>query len=88
MMTHVPNTESCDANSAKAPAPKITNLDREAGLLSVMEAAAYLNISRAHLYELLKQAEFARIKIGRRTLFERRDLDAFVARHRTTATEI
>ncbi len=53
-----------------------------------MEAAAYLNISRAHLYELLKQAEFARIKIGRRTLFERRDLDAFVARHRTTATEI
>jgi excisionase family DNA binding protein len=87
-MTHVPNSESCDANSAKAPTAKTTNLDRNAGLLSVMQAAEYLNISRAHLYELLKRGELARIKLGRRTLFERRDLDAFAARHSTTTTEI
>ena len=87
-MTHVPNYEPCYANSAKASAPKKVERPLDARLLSVVEATAYLNISRALLYQLLKRAEFARIKIGRRTLFERRDLDAFVARHRTTATEI
>ena len=85
-MTHVPNPESCDANSAKASAPKKVDRPLDARLLSVMEATAYLNISRALLYQLLKRAEFARIKIGRRTLFERHDLDAFVVRHRATST--
>ncbi len=85
-MTHVPNPESCDANSAKASAPKKVERPLDAGLLNVSQAAEYLNISRAHLYELLKRAEFARIKIGRRTLFERHDLDAFVVRHRATST--
>lgn len=90
-MTHVPTYEPCCANPAEVIAKKSKKrVDRplDAGLLNVLQAAKYLNISRAHLYELLKRAELARIKLGRRTLLDRRDLDAFVAKHRTTATEI
>ncbi len=47
------------------------------GLLSVKQAAAYLNMSAAWLYG--SGIRFARI--GRRRLYRRNDLDDFIDRH-------
>ncbi len=49
-------------------------------LLSVKEAAAYLGISPWTMRGLGWNGEIPEVKIGRRRLFDRRDLDAFVER--------
>ncbi len=49
-------------------------------LLIVKEAAAYLGISQWTMRGLGWNGEIPEVKIGRRVLFDRRDLDAFVER--------
>ena len=49
-------------------------------LLSVEDASAYLGISRWTMRGLGWNGEIPQVKIGRRVLFDRRDLDAFVER--------
>ena len=70
------------AELAKNPNTGRIHLSDVSGLLNVKQAAVYLNISRSHLYDLIKDGELARIKIGRRTLFATRDLDTFATEQR------
>lgn len=49
---------------------------------SVAETARLLGLSIAMLYLLFDSGELARIKVGRRTLIERREIDRFLAAHR------
>jgi excisionase family DNA binding protein len=46
---------------------------------SPAQAAKYLSISRSKLYVLVALGELPARKIGRRTIFMRADLDAFLA---------
>jgi excisionase family DNA binding protein len=48
-------------------------------LLSIVEAAACLGISRAHFYEILGQHDLPTVKLGRRRMVRARDLESFVA---------
>jgi excisionase family DNA binding protein len=59
--------------------------------LSVPAAAAYLGISRATLYRIAAECGTGNsglqvVRIRGRRLFMRRDLDAYLARHRVPAT--
>jgi excisionase family DNA binding protein len=46
--------------------------------LSIAEAAAYLNVSRATLYRLLGSGAFRSCSIGRRRVVLRSELDRFL----------
>jgi len=48
-------------------------------LLSIVEAAACLGISRAHFYEILGQHDLPTVRLGRRRMVRARDLESFVA---------
>ncbi len=51
-------------------------------LLTYQEAAAYLRISRAHLFKLLKRGLLRRTKISTRKCFiPRAELDRFIERN-------
>jgi excisionase family DNA binding protein len=45
---------------------------------SVADAAGYVGISRSSLYELKKRGLISFVKIGRRTLIPRADLDRLI----------
>lgn len=47
-------------------------------LLSVKELAVYLGISESGVYRLLKAGDLAGVKVGGRTLFERREVREFI----------
>ena len=47
-------------------------------LFTVNEACTYLSISRMSLYRMMGRKEIATVKIGNRTLFDKRDLDEFI----------
>lgn len=49
---------------------------------SVEETARALSVGRTKLYELVKTGEIRATKLGRRTLFLVRDIDAFLDRLR------
>jgi 7-cyano-7-deazaguanine synthase len=51
-------------------------------MLSVKEVAAALNISVSGVYRLLDAGELHRLKVGGRTLFERSELERYVASRR------
>jgi excisionase family DNA binding protein len=51
------------------------------GLRSAREAAAYLGISFAHWKDTVR-AELPAVAIGRRRLYDRKDLDAWVSTHK------
>ncbi len=68
-----PQKERAVSRTVDAP----TNARR---LLSVKDAAAYLGISQWTMRGLGWNGEIPEVKIGRRRLFDRRDLDAFVER--------
>ena len=57
----------------------------ERGLYNVTDAAAYLGISSATLYNWVSMKRIAYVKVGARTFFAKGDLDAFIARHRVEA---
>ncbi|HEY9579679.1 MAG TPA: helix-turn-helix domain-containing protein [Rhizorhapis sp.] len=48
---------------------------------TVNEAAAAAGISRTKLYELINTGELPLVKIGRRSLIRRADLEALLARN-------
>jgi len=50
----------------------------ESPLLTVEEAARYLRISRPMVYRLLQTKQLRPVKIGSRTLFDKKDLDRFI----------
>lgn len=52
-------------------------------LMNVAEAADYLRISRASLYNLMKKGELKPVKIGKRTLFDSEDVKKFVEGQKT-----
>jgi len=53
-------------------------------LLTADEVAALLRVPRSTVYELTRSRRLPFIKVGRRTLFVRVDLDAWVAANRVT----
>lgn len=53
--------------------------------MNVEEAADYLRISRATLYNLMKKGELKPVKIGKRTLFDTDDLKKFFEGHKITS---
>jgi excisionase family DNA binding protein len=52
------------------------------GLLSVIEAAAYLGISRFTIYCWTSQKRIPYVKIGGRTMLLKEDLDRFISKNR------
>jgi excisionase family DNA binding protein len=53
-------------------------------LLTADEVAALLRVPRSTVYELTRTCRLPHIKVGRRTLFVRMDLDAWVVANRVT----
>ena len=53
--------------------------------LGIPDSAAYLGVSRGTVYNLLKRGELRKVKVGRRSVIARHDLDRFLARHSTSA---
>lgn len=54
-------------------------------LLTADEVAALLRVPRSTVYELTRTRRLPHIKVGRRTLFVRLDLDAWVVANRITS---
>ncbi|WP_336489380.1 helix-turn-helix domain-containing protein [Methylobacterium nigriterrae] len=59
---------------------KIQATNLEAAILTVEEAAGYLRVSRTTMHHLFKTKMVPRARIGGRTLIQRTDLDALLAR--------
>lgn len=49
-------------------------------LLTIAEAAQILRVSRATLFEMLSRGEIRKIKIGRKTLIPRKEIEEYVDR--------
>jgi excisionase family DNA binding protein len=47
-------------------------------LLTVKETCNYLRISPPTLYRMIDRKELVPVKIGKRTLFDRKDLDKYI----------
>jgi excisionase family DNA binding protein len=62
----------------------INQIQTPSAALTVDEAAAYIRVSRATLWRILKSNSLARVRLGRRTLVRRTDLDALLVRSITT----
>lgn len=56
------------------------NTEFQARLLSEAEAARYLGISRWTLRDLIHRGDLPCVRIGRRVLLDREDLDAYLVR--------
>jgi excisionase family DNA binding protein len=48
--------------------------------MSVDAAARYLGISRSHAYDLVRAGEIPHLKLGRRIVIPRRELDTMIGR--------
>ncbi|MBW3659612.1 MAG: helix-turn-helix domain-containing protein [Actinobacteria bacterium] len=55
-------------------------------LITVVEAAEMIGLSRSKVYELLADGHLPSIRIGRTRRIDVTDLDAFIERHRVPAT--
>jgi len=66
-----PEVESPARPRPTSPGPRL--------LLSIVEAAACLGISRAYFYEILGQHDLPTVRLGRRRMVRARDLESFVA---------
>ncbi len=53
-------------------------MDEESRLLTVRETCKYLRISPPTLYRMLERHELIPVKIGKHTLFEKKDLDRYI----------
>jgi excisionase family DNA binding protein len=53
-------------------------MEETSRLLTVKETCKYLRISAPTLYRMLERKELIPVKIGKRTLFDRKDLDAYI----------
>ncbi len=50
----------------------------ESRLLTVKETCKYLRISAPTLYRMLERHELTPVKIGKHTLFDKKDLDRYI----------
>lgn len=57
-------------------------------LITVVEAAEIIGLSRTKVYELLAEGDLPSIRIGRTRRIDVTDLDAFIDRHRVTVTRL
>jgi|MudIll2142460700_1097286.scaffolds.fasta_scaffold103216_2 excisionase family DNA binding protein len=53
-------------------------MDETSRLLTVKETCTYLRISAPTLYRMLERQELVPVKIGKRTLFDKKDLDVYI----------
>ena len=53
-------------------------MEETSRLLTVTETCKYLRISPPTLYRMIERGELVPVKIGKRTLFDRKDLDIFI----------
>jgi excisionase family DNA binding protein len=56
----------------------IVIMEQTSRLLTVKETCTYLRISPPTLYRMIERRELVPVKIGKRTLFDRSDLDRFI----------
>ena len=59
----------------------------EPALLDAADAGRYLHISRSKVYLLIAEGELRGVKVGRRRLFSRQELDRFIARLEAAAQD-
>lgn len=53
-------------------------MEEESRLLTVKETCKYLRISPPTLYRMIERGEMVPVKIGKRTLFDKKDLDGLI----------
>ena len=53
-------------------------MQEQSRLLTVKETCNYLRISPPTLYRMIEKKELIPVKIGKRTLFDRKDLDKYI----------
>jgi len=51
-------------------------------LLSVTQASAYLGVSKWTVYDLIRDGLLTCIRLGKRILIDRKDLDDFIESHK------
>jgi excisionase family DNA binding protein len=56
----------------------IIAMEETSRLLTVKETCSYLRISPPTLYRMIERRELIPVMIGKRTLFDRSDLDKFI----------
>jgi excisionase family DNA binding protein len=71
--------------SADTTTPERTEVGASA-TMSVDAAARYLGISRSHAYDLIRAGKIPHLKLGRRIIIPRRELDAIITRSVTKQT--
>ncbi len=54
------------------------DMEEASRLLTVKETCSYLRISPPTLYRMIDRRELVPVKIGKRTLFDRKDLDKYI----------
>jgi excisionase family DNA binding protein len=67
--------------------PELRSIQVINGLLNMDEAANYLGIKKATLYDMVMRREISVIKIGRLNKFKLQDLETFVNQNRTEAVQ-
>lgn len=60
---------------------------RTGGGLTVIDAATYSGIGRSTLYRLIRDGQIGIVKVGRRTIVPRLELDLYLSRHISRAGE-
>lgn len=63
----------------------VATMNTAGGALTIEDAVAYSAIGRSTLYGLIREGEIRVIKVGRRTIVPRSELDAFIARRMAVA---
>jgi excisionase family DNA binding protein len=53
-------------------------MEEASRLLTVKETCSYLRISPPTLYRMIERRELVPVKIGKRTLFDKKDLDNYI----------
>jgi excisionase family DNA binding protein len=56
----------------------LLEMEEMSRLFTVTETCKYLRISPPTLYRMIERGELVPVKIGKRTLFDRKDLDTFI----------
>lgn len=72
-------SRSLHATAESTTTPERTEVGASA-TMSVDAAARYLGISRSHAYDLIRAGKIPHLKLGRRIIIPRRELDAMITR--------
>lgn len=69
-------------NEERTAPARVVEGAAERPVLTILEAANHLRISRSKLYELMKAGALPYHRVGGRRRISRADIDAYLARHR------